>query len=78
MESLKSKIFIKLFHHNNTAWNAQYLSDTGIKIYPADLYRGRQISKADITYQQHDRIQTESQHATVDNCFDLVGPLSTV
>ena len=26
-----------------------------------------------LTGQQHDRVQTESQIATVDSCFDLVG-----
>ena len=28
-----------------------------------------------ITGQRHDRVQTESQIATVDSCFDLVGSL---
>ena len=28
-----------------------------------------------LTGQRHDRVQTESQIATVDSCFDLVGPL---
>ena len=28
-----------------------------------------------LTGQRHDRVQTESQIATVDTCFDLVGPL---
>ena len=74
----RSSLQCKLFNHNNTiwaaAWNAQYLSDTGTKIYPADTWRRQQISKIHVTYQQHDRDQTESQDVIVENCFDQVGP----
>ena len=35
----------------------------------------RLILRGKLTGQRHDRVQTESQIATVDSCFDLVGSL---
>ena len=38
-------------------------------------YDARLILRRKLKGQRHDRVQTESQIATVDSCFDLVGSL---